>query len=316
MRNIIFFFPLILLYSCFSKPPKGELTFTEASPGQGFNYPYFLFIPEDTPTDKELTMIVEPNNSGFANDDITAHIEKAKRIASLDFYIGNYVATRMNCPLLVPVFPRPESEWKIYTHALDRDVVLQKGTPLERIDIQLIKMIEDAGKILCQNGYRVDDQVFIAGFSASGTFANRFTAIHPRKVKAIAAGGINGLLILPVDSLDGEILNYPIGTNDFKKLFGEDFDKEAFLATPQFLFMGELDDNDAIPYEDGYEPQERELVYRLIGEEMHPTRWENCMRLYRNEGANTNMKTFVGIGHEQPETVKKEILNFFVSNNK
>jgi hypothetical protein len=28
------------------------------------------------------------------------------------------------------------------------------------------------------------------------------------------------------------------------------------------------------------------------------------------------MKTFVGIGHEQPETVKKEILNFFVSNNK
>jgi len=87
---------LFSLQSCLSESEKGEIFLTEASPSKGFNYPYFLYIPEGASLEKELVLIVEPNNSGFADDDIEYHVEKAKRTATLDFYIGNYVAQNLN----------------------------------------------------------------------------------------------------------------------------------------------------------------------------------------------------------------------------
>jgi hypothetical protein len=150
-----------------------------------------------------------------------------------------------------------------------------------------------------------------SGFSASGTFANRFTALHPDKVKAVAAGGINGLLILPCDSLQNVALPYPLGVSDMEFLIDVGFQKSAFAVTPQFLFMGALDDNDAIPYEDGYSIQEREQVFQLLGKQMMPDRWENCIEIYQQQGVNAVFKTYQGIGHEQTPEIKDEILAFF-----
>ena len=53
------------------------------------------------------------------------------------------------------------------------------------------------------------------GFSASATFTNRFSFMHPEKIKALAIGGFNGELMLPQNEMNGIKLNYPIGTNDF-----------------------------------------------------------------------------------------------------
>ena len=279
-RLLILFITLLSLQSCTKKSINGELIFAEANPSEGFNFPYFLFIPQGTSVEKELILIVEPNNSGFADDDFERHIEKAKRTASHDFYIGNFVARELKIPLLVPVFPRPKSEWKIYTHALDSDVIAQKDNSLERIDLQLLAMVTDAKTKLADSGYSVRDKFFMTGFSASGTFANRFTIIHPEKIQAVAAGGLNGLLMLPIGKWKGENLNYPIGTGNFELVFGKLFDSISFAQTPQFYFMGALDDNDAIPYEDGYSENERKLIYKLFGQEMMPTRWENCKQIY------------------------------------
>ncbi len=301
----------ILVGSCKNGVKNGELIFTEARPESGFNFPYFLFIPDDMNHEEELVLIVEPNNSGFVSDDLEKHIEKAKRTASLEFYTGNYVARKLKYPLLVPVFPRPETDWKIYTHAFDRDVVRQKGNDLERIDLQLLAMVEDAKKKLAEKGFRLNEKFLMTGFSASGTFVNRFTAVHLDKILAAAAGGLNGLLILPLEKLENEPLNFPLGVNDFQDLFGKPFNTEAFKNTPQFLYMGELDDNDAIPYEDGYDLDERELVFNLLGKEMQPTRWQKCREIYERENVNSTVKTFPGMGHEQPEAVKNEIVEFF-----
>ena len=118
MKKAIWLIVTILsLQSCLSESERGEIFLTEASPSKGFNYPYFLYIPEGASLEKELVLIVEPINSGFVDDDLDKHIEKAKRTATLDFYPGNYASQKLNFPLLVPVFPRSESEWKIYTHA-------------------------------------------------------------------------------------------------------------------------------------------------------------------------------------------------------
>ncbi len=133
---------------------------------------------------------------------------------------------------------RPESDWKIYTHALDRDAILQKDNPLERLDIQLVRMIEDARDTLLRLGYPIKSRVLMTGFSASGTFTNRFSLIHPDRIYALAAGGLNGLLMLPVSKIDGTGLNYPLGTNDFHQLFKEPFDSSAFRTSQYFLWEG------------------------------------------------------------------------------
>lgn len=305
------FITLVSFQSCLFESEKGEIFLTEASPSKGFNYPYFLYISEGTSPEKELVLIIEPNNSGFADDDLDKHIEKAKRTATLDFYSGNFVAQKPRYPLLVTVFPRAKSEWKIYTHALDRDVMLQKNNLLERIDLQLLAMVEDAKSKLTESGYTIQDKFYMTGFSASGTFTNRFTLIHPDKIQAAAAGGLNGLLALPIDSIGGKNLNYPLGTNDFKDLLNQEFQRTAFLNTPQFYFMGENDKNDAIPYDDAFDRDERELIYEFLGKEMLHKRWKTWADIYKNEEVNATIKTYRNIGHEHPDSVKQEIVEFF-----
>lgn len=311
MKHIAFSLLLSVLMCASHRPYKGELLFIEPEQGDSFNYPYFLFIPEQLAPGQKSYLIVEPNNSGFADDDLRKHIEKAERIATMDFYPGNYVARHLQYPLIVPVFPREKTQWRIYTHALDRDVMRQKDTLLERLDEQLLEIFEDARQKLQARNVETEDRFMLTGFSASGTFANRFTALHPDRVFAVAGGGLNGLLMLPVDTLQGMNLIYPLGTYDVYELTGKEFQKVLFLQTPQFYYMGQLDDNDAVPYEDAFSQNERELIYLLLGREMMPRRWEQCKVVYLNEGVNAWINTYENMGHENPGFVKNDIVAFF-----
>lgn len=290
---------------------EGNLLFIEANEQKGYHYPYFLFIPDGLDPGRDSYVIVEPNNSGFLDDELEKHVEKAERTATKDFYIGNYAARKLKSPLLVPVFPRAKSQWKVYTHSLDRDVMNQKGNSLERIDQQLVEMFRDARQRLKERNITTETKFLLTGFSASGTFANRFAALHPDKVAAVAAGGLNGLLILPADSIDGKALNYPLGANNFEELTGKDFRMDLFSNTPQFYFMGGLDDNDAIPYDDAFDEDEREVIFELMGKEMLPQRWNYCKNAYTANGVNARIKTYQNLGHENPESIKEDITDFF-----
>lgn len=301
---------LILINGCVDSY-NGELIFVEPGVNNQFEYPYFLFIPNGISEYEENYLIIEPNNSGFVDDDLQKHIEKAKRIVTVDFYLGNWVAQKLKYPLIVPVFPRPKSEWKIYTHALDRDVMFQKGNSLERLDIQLLEMCVDAQKRLEGKNIRIGNRYLLTGFSASGTFANRFTIMHPEKILAVAAGGLNGLLMLPMDSINNEIVKYPVGTGDFDEITGKEFQRTLFLKTPQFYFMGRFDDNDAVPYEDAFDPYERDQIFNLLGEQMLPDRWDRCRSIYSANNVNAVFNTYDNIGHEHPELIKNDIIKFF-----
>lgn len=92
---------------------------------------------------------------------------------------------------------------------------------------------------------------------------------------------------------------------------GKEFQKELFLQTPQFYYMGLLDDKDAVPNEDAFSQNERDLIYLLLGREILPRRWEQCKVIYLNEGVNARIITFEYLGHEHPEFVKQEIVAFF-----
>ncbi|MGM0621263.1 MAG: hypothetical protein ACQETJ_09490 [Bacteroidota bacterium] len=77
-RPLPFICCIIFLLGC-SNVKNGTLEFVKADEENGFHYPYFLFTPDKTSTDSEIPIIVEPNNSGFLDDDLKAHIEKAER---------------------------------------------------------------------------------------------------------------------------------------------------------------------------------------------------------------------------------------------
>ena len=311
MKSFIVYLVAALLFVDCSDSHRGELIFVEPEPEDVFQYPYFLFIPDEVSAGEEVFVIVEPNNSGFADDDLQKHMDKAENTATNDYYLGNYVAQQLKYPLLVPAFPRPQSDWRIYTHALDRDVMLQKCNSLERIDLQILAMFEDARVRLQDKNIESEDSFLLTGFSASGTFANRFTLMHPERVKAVAAGGLNGLLILPLDSLQNELLNYPVGTGDMQGIAHKEFQEQLFLDTPQFYFMGQLDDNDAVPYDDAFDQVEREQIYRLLGEQMLLERWDNCRKIYENSGVNADIRTYEEVGHKHPDAIKAEIMAFF-----
>lgn len=271
-------------------------------------YPYLLQIPKD-PIAGATRLLVEPNNTGTVSDDPQVHLDAAHHLVRNA--LGGSLAARLNVPLLVPVFPRPEADWKIYTHQLDRDSMRIKSGPMRRLDLQLIAMIEDAQRRLRAAGIHVDDRVLMTGFSASGTFANRFTMLHPTRVRAVATGGLNGLLMVPTPALGAVALPYPIGTADVGQLTGKRVDVAAWRLVPQFIYMGELDDNDALQFDDGYDDDERALVYSVLGERMQPDRWTRVQALYRDAGANATLNTYAGIGHGTDKRIAGELEEFF-----
>ncbi len=299
---------LLLASACAPDEESPRVLKVDANPTRGFHFPYFLAMPEG---EGELTpvLLVEPNNTGSVDDSLAVHEKDARRLAS-GASIGARLAEELRTPLLVPAFPRPETRWRIYTHALDRDSLLEPEGELQRLDLQLIAMIDDARERLAKRGLDVPPEVLLNGFSASGTFANRFTALHPERVRAVTAGGVNGIPLLPESRRGGRALIYPLGVFDFEALSGRSFQREAWLRVPQLIYMGSEDTNDAVAYDDGYSDEERALVHELIGEPMQPDRWEACRAAYAESGANAVLRTYEGVGHGTNAAIHRDLVEF------
>ena len=308
-------FLLVTAASCAHHPPPkpipaaGTLEVVDAAPGKGFHYPYILKFPTSARLNGATYLLVEPNNTGKVSDDLTVHTEAAKKLANNA--IGAFVAKKLDVPLLVPIFPRPETGWEMYTHALDRDSLLVKEGPMRRLDLQLLAMIGDARKRLRAYGVITHERVLLTGFSASATFSNRFTLLHPERVHAVATGGLNGMLIVPSATLDSVALPYPLGLSDLQEIAGTGFRAEAWRAVPQFIYMGAKDENDAVLYDDGYSESERAIVFAVLGEKMQPDRWIRVQELYREAGANATFRTYDHMGHGTDGQINGEIVEFF-----
>ncbi|MBL7970668.1 MAG: hypothetical protein JNL03_04030 [Prolixibacteraceae bacterium] len=151
----------------------------------------------------------------------------------------------------------------------------------------------------------------MSGFSASGTFINRFSFIHPGIIKALAIGGFNGELMLPLKELGNQKLNYPLGTNDFHALFNNEPDTTALKAIPQFIYMGQLDDNDAVQFDDAYSESERNTINTHKGKDVQ-SRFIYCQNLYRQHNFNVRFKTYEAVGHWTTSAMNLEVIKFFL----
>ena len=294
---------------CFGQTASSAAVRIDADPAKGFSYPYYLLVPPElkTATGKQIhTLLVIPNNTGKLDDDLAVHENDVKRRITQNGAFAGPLKTAV----LMPVFPRSKTDWRIYTHALDRDALITDRPEYKRLDLQLIAMIDDARERLAKEGLKFDKRILITGFSASGMFANRFAFLHPTRVKAAAIGSPGGWPIAPADSFKEKSLRYPIGTGDLKQVTGQKLDIKDLRKVPLFLFIGDQDTNDSAIYRDSYEDEDQTLIFELFGK-TPVERWEISKTLYKQNGLNAEFKLYPGIEHKVTPQMRDDILKFF-----
>lgn len=320
-----------------------------AMPEKGFYWPYFLVLPsnefEKENENYKKYVMVDTTNSHISTQDYKGScLNKVKSDLENNCTLSGYMAEHLNTPLLFPAFPRPDAYYysekdgfnNIYTHALDRDtamlhILLKDNTigemikesykisgydanTLLKLDEQLAAMIDHGIKLLNKNGVKVEkEKAFLYGYSASGTFTDRFAALHPDKVKAIASGATLDDMILPLAEYKGKNLIFPIGTYDYKEITGKDFDLDAHNSMARLIFMGRDDDNNTLPYNDCYGDREREIIKSLWGKDVLP-RAIALRKLYGEAGGKGIFILDKDVKHSVSDDMEKYILDFFRAN--
>ena len=253
------------------------------------------------------------------------------------------VARELYLPVLMPIFPRPEIGYYydnernyFYTHILDRDTATldlkmkdpvlaniltvefeKAGFKIEdfyNIDEQLIAMIDHAIEYMNSYNYNINkDKIFMIGFSASGGFADRFSTLHPEKIKAVAAGAALDDMILPLSNYMGENLIFPIGTYDYKEITGRDFDLNMNNNVARLVFMGEMDPINVLNYSDTYGKKEIDIITKLWGWDILP-RAKSLTKLYGKVGGKGIFILDKGEGHSTSEDMRRYFIEFFRAN--
>lgn len=320
--------------------PEEHYRTVQANPTAGFHWGYLLYTPE---TVLHPYLLVAPNNTGYEDDDMRFHEEAAKE----DVLSLSELANQLGTPLLVPIFPRPSGELEgYYTHNLDRNVLLMDLENYQRIDLQLLAMVEDARLKLAKEQLQIEPRFLLWGFSASGTFADRFSLLHPDRLVAVAAGACTHAL--PFATFSDENLPYPVGTFDYASINGAPFDADAFAALPRYLYKGDLDAGGTMTVETGVYPASEyfdlfvreELEARLetaptplITGEVMSQADEDLLRYRIYQGAvfveefravssifsdagltASQFKLYPGVEHEYTEEMSADVLAFFKAN--
>jgi predicted esterase len=298
----------LLLCAFLPQEKPAEVLRIEALPEQGFHSPYLLHIPAKVrrQRDKTHTLLVLPNNTGRPSDDLAVHAAEARRW--LDRH--RLDAEELGLVLLVPIFPRPQKDWRIYTHALDRDTMLTQKPPLRRPDLQLLAMIDHAIGEQAKAGVKLDRKVFLFGFSACGMFVNRFVFLHPDRVKAAALGSPGGWPLVPAADYQGKPLRYPIGTADWEAITGTKLDLEKLAQVPLFLFLGAKDTNDSVIYRDSYDKEDEDLILAHFGKTLQE-RWKIAETLYHLKLPIATFKLYPNVGHQITAEMRQEVMTFF-----
>ncbi|MGB2578264.1 hypothetical protein AAIR98_000183 [Elusimicrobium simillimum] len=291
-------------YATFSinAPYSAAIYRIDAAPEKGFNYPYFLMVPDNINKSIKKTLLVETNNTSVRDRDFAEEESITLSRMGESRYI---VVKELDTPFLMPVFPRPGYA---YTHALSREAILIEAGPLQRLDLQLSAMIKDARKRLKKMSIRTSKQVFIMGNSASCQFANRFVLLHPKLIAAAVCGNTS-VLTMPFEEFGGVALPYAAGVADLKGITGKNFDLKNYQKVPQFFYRGDVDDNETLNYKDCFSEVEKTAVMQTFGSDTN-TRWIKYKEVLESFSPNVKVTIYPGLDHSSKDD---EAVKFFKS---
>lgn len=222
-----------------------------------YNFPFILLKPKHP--SKDIKIFVEGNNSvdyikedkkttqTFEEQEIDA-IRYAENLCPIDNGLNfnpSYLYQNLNQPIIIPIIERCDNkfQYEFYTQMLGRNVMLEKKGKFAHLSTQVVKMVEKVKKMYEKEGYKVEDKAGLVGMSASGVFAGRMAFAEPESFDTCLSVCSNAVQPLPVKSLNGVELPYPLGTADYKKIFGKEFNLDAYSQIQQLFIVGEMEDN-------------------------------------------------------------------------
>lgn len=277
----------------------------DANPEAGFHSPYFLYTPE---TPDSATESVNDSQTRPLLVQIMPWGDFEERVESARDAIQGGVmrADVMNCPALVAPLPNgPESGFRSPEEPQDID------PRHERVDLQLLAMIEDAKSRLNGGTFTVADQFHFAGGSSSGYFIDAFAALHPEHVEVFSSGA-NGFAFLPLEKLtedipthgdpDHETTPWPIGAGNLDERIGEEFNRKAWMKIDQFRWIGAEDQDPENPDEYIHKAfrgsdEIDELIEDIFGTLQVDHRFETSRKIYDHLGVPATFTVFEGVGH-------------------
>ncbi|MBQ9267369.1 MAG: alpha/beta hydrolase [Clostridia bacterium] len=273
--------------------------------------PYAIAYTDKIKTDTE--MIVETINLSGDKKIMEAEIENTARRL---FTISD------KAPIVIPLIPQSTPECDV--QQLAKECFTEEKGNGQRIDLQVLECIQDAKRFISETtNTRVKEKVFLNGYSASGVFAQRFALIHPEIIHRCCIGGAAGSIPIP-----NEELGYPLGTKDYKALFGKELDETEYKKIDFAYYVGQGEAHEAgnwdingnairrdkegrridktqIPapmhdmsYKGDTTPAEIGKEQREIyGEDLN-SRFINSLRYYKENDYNIKAKIYRGIGHK------------------
>ena len=326
---------------------EAQLVKVPAMPEKGFNFPYYIRIPStkymtENNGDKRYIMF-DMVNSGVSNMQTAEAYVKKALLQQTTFSVK--VSEKLWAPLIMPVIPRSHVHYydknnelnAIYEHAFDRDTaflneiltssaggVVRAGyeklglraDDFVNLDEQVLAMFEYATHYLNTYSQQVEqEQMFMAGFSASGTFVDRVSMLHPDKVKAVASGATLDDMMLPLSEYNGEKLVFPIGIADYEALTGKTFQIKDVNSMAKVVFMGAEDQNDTLAegFSDSYSATERKIVGNAFGFHLLQ-RAQLLIQLYAEAGGEAKFIIEEDTGHFVSQQMIDYLVRFFAAN--
>ena len=286
--------------------PVGRLIQHEAD--ETIAYEWFTYVPSNLSKERLNYILVSGLHGNIQTENYEEIIEESRIQAA---WTGSR-ARDLQAVLLVPVVPT-SPRYVYYPVAFDVTSFLD-STPsfYQRADLEVNLMIDKLLSDLRTDGYKMSDKVFIEGFSAGGMFAQRYTLLHPERVQAIAAGHCGGTFTLPESSYNGVQIDWPVGINDFFSLVGNEFDRDAYLQVPQYIYIGDQDTRITL---DGVQVLWRSqsqifFIQNTFGY-YGPEILEKQLGYLNSIGYNNIMfRMYPGVGHKHTSTMLTDSLDF------
>lgn len=279
------------------------------NPARGYYYDAYVLIPEGW-EQKNRRLLVTPANTGIFDDRVRVHDEAVRR--QIEAGWEGRVTQQLGSPTIFPIFPTPATQWWAYVAGLNRGTLEIDGGRLERVDRQLVQMIDDARELVQSvTGTAVRDKVLLTGFSASGMFVNRFAMMYPGIVHAYAAGGTQRIVTLPRETLNRTPLPFPIGTADLPDFTGAPFDAETWREISQFIYWGDQDTADPVESAGSFSGTEPDTIRRAYGSDLD-RRWQTVIDVYTSTTPNVQFVTYAGLGHD---IVVEDVVAFLRENS-
>ena len=317
-----------------------------ADPQRGFNVPYFIYTPstryQRSNEGKQQYLILEGLNFNIVGNDVEGMLQENFQ-AGPHSHVVRDLTERLYLPKIVPYIPKvcvyiDHGDWREYGHfhALDSTITYLEDTieqlqfcdffggnvqtvsdeyleSLFNIHEQVHSMTLDAIQRLNASGWELEEEIFVAGFSASGSFADIYTSVYPDQVKAMFAGGLF-LPTVPANSYQGHNLIYQLGTYDHERLFGRPFDLEAFNQTAKVYYMGEGETIDALGGSDVYTNHHRDIAYTIYGRDSINQRWYRSQEVFFEVGGEGLFITDKTKEHVTSQEVIDYLITFFQAN--